>query len=100
MFSAEIQQFSILAPMITHTDDSRDAVAARLKRAREILNLSKKEFAERAGISMQTYGPFENGHRDLSLQSAKLLRKTYGLTLEYLYFGNIEDLPTRISRHL
>lgn len=90
----------MLRPMMESMEDDREAVAARLKRAREILDLSKKEFAEKAGISMQTYGPFENAHRDLSLQSAKLLRKTYGLSLEFLYFGKIDDLPTRISKHL
>ncbi|SHI90637.1 DNA-binding transcriptional regulator, XRE-family HTH domain [Wenxinia saemankumensis] len=75
-------------------------MAARLKRVREILGLSKKDFAERAGLTEQTYGPFENGKRDLSLQSAKALRATYGLPLEFLYFGKIDDLPTRISRAL
>lgn len=86
--------------MLEELEDDRDAVAARLRRVREILGLEKKEFAERAGLSMQVYGPFENGVRDLSLQSAKRLRKTYGLPLEFLYFGKIDDLPTRISKEL
>lgn len=86
--------------MLEELEDSREAVAARLQRAREIIGLGKREFAERAGIGEQTYGPFENAKRDLSLSSAKKLRKTYGLTLEFLYFGKIDDLPTRISREL
>jgi len=86
--------------MMQELEDTREAVAARLKRARIILGLSKKEFAERAGLTEQTYGPFENAKRDLSLQSAKQLRKAYGLSLEFLYFGKIDDLPTRISREL
>lgn len=90
----------MMPSMLEELEDQREAVAARLKRVREVLALEKKEFAERAGMGMQTYGPFENGTRDLSLQSAKKLRKTYGLTLEFLYFGKIDDLPTRISRAL
>lgn len=86
--------------MLENREDDREAVAARLKKVREILGLGKKEFAERAGLTMQVYGPFENANRDLSLQSAKLLRKTYGLPLEFLYFGKREDLPTRISSEL
>jgi len=83
--------------MLEELADSPAAIAARLKRVREILGLSKKDFAERAGISEQAYGPFENERRELSLQAAKKLRKTYGLTLEFMYFGKIDDLPHRIA---
>lgn len=86
--------------MLQDQEDATEAVAARLERIRSILGLSKKEFAEKADISEQAYGAFENGRRDLSLDAAKKLRKTYGLSLEFLYFGKIEDLPTRISREL
>lgn len=86
--------------MLEDREDDREAVAARLKRVREILGMEKKEFAEAANLSMQVYGPFENARRDLTLQSAKLLRKHYSLPLEFLYFGKIDDLPTRISKHL
>lgn len=89
-----------LCCMLEELEDSREAVAARLKAAREAMGLSKKDFAERAGLSMQVYGPFENGVRDLSLTAAKKLRKAYQLPLEFMYFGKIEDLPTRISSKL
>lgn len=88
--------FTVLS-MLEELEDSREAVAARLKAARDALGMEKKDFAERAGLTMQVYGPFENGKRDLSLSAAKKLRKAYKLPLEFLYFGNIEDLPTRIS---
>ena len=86
--------------MLEELEDSREAVAARLLAVRKALDLEKKEFAERAGLTMQTYGPFENGKRDLSLLAAKKLRNTYRLPLEFLYFGKIDDLPTRISSKL
>jgi len=81
------------------SDDSKD-VGERLRRVREILKLDKQTFAMRAGITPQTYGPFENGTRALSLESAKKLRETYGLSLEFLYFGKIDDLPHRIASEL
>lgn len=83
--------------MLKDQEDKVEAVAARLMRVREILALSKKEFAEGAGMSEQVYGPFENAKRPLSLASAKKLRKAYKLPLEFLYFGYTEDLPSRIS---
>ncbi|KUP91783.1 helix-turn-helix transcriptional regulator [Tritonibacter horizontis] len=86
--------------MLEEREDDIEAVAARLKRVREILDLSKKDFAESAGLTEQTYGPFENAKRELSLTAAKKLRKRYGLPLEFMYFGKIDDLPTRISKAL
>lgn len=100
MLSAVLTPAAIVPDMLEHLEDNPSAVATRLQRVREVLGLTKREFAERAGMSEQVYGPFENGRRDLSLQAAKKLRKTYGLPLEFLYFGKIEDLPTRISREL
>jgi transcriptional regulator with XRE-family HTH domain len=86
--------------MLEDQEDNIEAVAARLRRVRDILGLTKKEFSERAGMTEQTYGPFENARRELSLSAAKKLRKRYGLPLEFMYFGKIEDLPTRISKDL
>lgn len=86
--------------MLEDQEDAIEAVAARLQAAREALGMSKREFAERAGIGEQTYGPFENGKRPLSLEAAKKLRRAHGLTLEFMYFGKIDDLPHRIAAKL
>lgn len=81
--------------------DKREAVAARLERAREILGIaSKREFAEMAGIKEQTYGPVTKCSRDLSLDAAKKFRKRYGLSLEFIYFGKTDELPFKIAREL
>ena len=86
--------------VLMENDDSPEAVAARLRAVRQILGMDKKTFAERAGMSQQTYGPFENGTRALSLEAARKLRKTYGLSLEFMYFGKTDDLPHRIASAL
>lgn len=86
--------------MLIEQEDSRDAVAARLKAAREALGMTKREFASRADMGEQTYGAFENGARELSLIAAKKLRKAHGLSLEFMYFGKIDDLPHRIAAKL
>lgn len=88
------------ARLLEDQEDKTEAVAARLKAAREALQMSKRDFAERAGMGEQTYGPFENGKRPLSLEAAKKLRKAYGLTLEFMYFGKIDDLPHKIAARL
>ncbi|MGB1214938.1 MAG: helix-turn-helix transcriptional regulator [Pikeienuella sp.] len=100
MLSATVNIGAIMRNMLENQEDKPEAIAARLHRVREILGLTKREFAEKAGMSEQVYGPFENARRDLTLQAAKKLRKTYSLPLEFLYFGKVEDLPTRISMEL
>lgn len=86
--------------MLEDQGDAVEAVAARLKAAREALGMNKREFAEKAEMGEQTYGPFENAKRPLSLEAAKKLRKAHGLTLEFMYFGKIDDLPHRIVAKL
>jgi transcriptional regulator with XRE-family HTH domain len=86
--------------MIHDQTDSVEAVAARLKAVREALGMTKREFAEKADMGEQTYGPFENAVRPLSLTAAKKLRAAHGLSLEFMYFGNKADLPHRIAEKL
>lgn len=87
--------------MTNDDDDSREAVSSRLRAVRtDVMGMSKKDFAQRAGISQQYYGEIENCQRDLSIEAAKKLRKTYALPLEFMYFGNIADLPHRIAKTL
>lgn len=86
--------------MLENLEDRPEAVAARLKRLREILGTSKREFAEKAGLTEQTYGPFENAKRPLSLEAAKRIRKAYGVSLEFMYFGKVDELPHRIAKEL
>lgn len=86
--------------MLEELEDSREAISARLRRVREILDMDQKTFAAKAGLQPQTYGPYETGARDLTLDSAKKLRKAYGLPLEFMFFGKIADLPHRIAANL
>lgn len=100
MLSAEENSHNLMATMFEKDADSRECVAARLKKVRLINGLTKKEFAARAGLGEQVYGAFENSKRDLTLRAAKQLRRAYNLPLDFLYFGKIDDLPTRISKEL
>jgi len=86
--------------MLEELEDKPEAIAARLKRVREILSLSKKDFAAKAELSEQVYGPWENARRPITYEGAKKIRKAYDLSLEFIYFGKIDDLPHRIAKEL
>lgn len=89
----------VLPVMVTAgEDDSPEAIGERLRAARVALGYgTKEEFAARAGLTQQTYGPWENGRREITREGAKALRKTYGLSLDFIYFGNMDALPHRIA---
>lgn len=62
--------------------------------------MNSGDFARKAGVAPQSYSEFELGKRPLSLEAAKKFRRTYGLSLEFMYFGKIDDLPHRIATAL
>lgn len=86
--------------MLEDMGDSPEAVAARLRRVREIMGMDQKTFAAKAGLLPQTYGPFETGKRALTLTAAKRIRRAHSIPLEFMYFGKIGDLPQRIAAKL
>ena len=70
-----------------------DPVARRLALTREILGLTEKDFAERAGVVLGRYHLWETGRIPISLSSAMVLCAAHGLTLDWLYRGKIMGLP-------
>lgn len=70
-----------------------DPVARRLALTREVLGLTEKEFAERAGVLLGRYHRWESGSIPISLSSAMALCAAHGLTLDWLYRGKILGLP-------
>ena len=81
-------------------EDEREAVAARVRRVRELSGMNKKDFAASLDMSPQAYGDYENGKRDLPLTVAKRLRRVHSVPLEFIYFGKRADLPHRIATQL
>jgi transcriptional regulator with XRE-family HTH domain len=78
-----------------------DAIASRLRVTREALGIKKqKEFAERAGISPNTYNQWEKGRVYPDLQYMIRLRDEYGISLDWIYLGDPSGLPYQIARLL
>lgn len=69
-------------------------IAERLRWHREsITGLTQKEYAEKIGSKRPAYSQWEAGLQRLSLNGALALRKTYGLSLDFLYEGIDDALP-------
>lgn len=68
-------------------------VAERLLWHRELLGLTQEEYAAKLGMKRARYGLWEAGTHRLSLDGALALRRTYGLSLDFMYEGIDDALP-------
>lgn len=73
------------------------AIAERLRSVRDVYGFSAKDFAERAGIDPKRYYNWENGKDRISIDGASQLKREYGLSLDFIYDGNVDMLPHKIA---
>jgi transcriptional regulator with XRE-family HTH domain len=78
----------------------RQQIGLRLRITREAFGLPQGEFAKRAGIEPNTYNNWETGDRVPDLTYALRLCETYGLTLDWIYRGEIKGLPFQLGDDL
>lgn len=64
-------------------------VANRLIALREKLELDQASFAKSLGIEKNTYNAYERGKRPLTIETAKKIRRRYGISVDWLLFGDI-----------
>jgi transcriptional regulator with XRE-family HTH domain len=77
--------------------DSAEIVGRRLKALRKTAALSQDKFGGSIGLSQPRYAQYENGTRPLTLEAAASLCAVYGVTLDWLYFGDQSGLPMRLK---
>jgi len=72
--------------------DRPHIVAARLKALRTELGYkSQSAFAARLGIDKSTYNPYEKGTRPLTFETACLIRREFGISIDWLFFGDLHQ---------
>lgn len=52
-------------------------------------NRKQAAFAEETGLTKSTYNPFELGERPLTFEAALLIRRRWGVSLDWLFFGEM-----------
>jgi transcriptional regulator with XRE-family HTH domain len=75
-------------------------ISDRLRAAREVDGTGQKEFAEGAGLKYTQYKNWESGAHRIGLDGALALRERYGITLEYIYVGEVDSLPMSWRKEL
>ena len=64
-------------------------ISNRLAALREKLGLDQTAFAKSLGIEKNTYNAYERGKRPLTIETAKKIRRRYGISIDWLLFGDI-----------
>ena len=62
----------------------------RLKEIRKYLNFTQREFAKKLGVKQNTVSYWENGKRQIDIETAKKISEFAGCTVEYLIGGEAE----------
>jgi len=75
-------------------------IAARIRWHRAFEGLNQTEYATKAGIKRSQLSNWETGQQRVSVDGALLLRDTYGLSLDFIYAGNVDALPMNLRQAL
>lgn len=73
-------------------------IAERIRWHRALLGLTQAEYAARAKLKRAQLNNWESGDYRLSLDGARALRRTYGLSLDFLFEGIDDALPMTLRK--
>jgi transcriptional regulator with XRE-family HTH domain len=75
-------------------------IAERLKQLRQAMRLEQAAFARLVGIEPQAWNNYERGFRRISIDQAKKLCATTGVSLDWIYRGISSGLPINLATAL
>lgn len=77
--------------------DPDQIIAARLKALRIALGYKHQNaFASELDIEKNTYNPFEKGKRPLTFEVACRIRRRFGISVDWLFFGDMGQVSNDI----
>jgi transcriptional regulator with XRE-family HTH domain len=80
-------------PRKTRIAIKTNSVAFRLAQFTAATGLTPAEICRRSGLKENAYSQYVNGQRRITVDAALKLREAFGVTLEYLYTGDMQGLP-------
>lgn len=80
--------------------DSDEDIGRRLIAVRERLKRSQTDFADDLRIAKNTLNAYENAKRPLTMETAKRIRDRFGISLDWLLFGDIGQPSHELATEL
>lgn len=75
-------------------------IAARIRWHRSLLGFNQMKYADNAGVKRSQLSNWESGAQRISIDGAICLRRTYGLSLDWIYEGDEDALPMTLRQAL
>jgi transcriptional regulator with XRE-family HTH domain len=75
-------------------------IAMRIRWHRSLEGLKQEDYAKKAGIKRSQLSNWESGQQRVSVDGALALRRTYGLSLDFIYEGIDDALPMTLRAAL
>ena len=75
-------------------------IAGRLRLFRKAVAKNQTELCTRTGITRAAWSNYENARDRIGLDAAMKLCRTYGVTLDWIYFGGEEYLRSHLIKSL
>jgi DNA-binding XRE family transcriptional regulator len=92
VFATRKTTFSKKCGAIEVMMDPPHVIAARLKALRIELGFKTQvAFAEKLGIDKSTYNLYEKAKRPLTFETACLIRRGWGISIDWLFFGDLQQ---------
>lgn len=82
----------LIPPMAQTTEQ----IARRLTQLLEALKINAAELCRQTGLSTNRWSQYETAERRITLDAALILCDRYGITLDWIYFGDISGMPQRL----
>ncbi len=77
-----------------------NGIAFRLLTLRAWRELSQKDFCAEIDVGTNHYSPFENAKRRIPLEIATKLVERYGVTLDWIYLGDMRGMTGQMQAEL
>lgn len=77
--------------------DSNDEIAERLIWLRTALGMSQADICRRLDVAPNRWNQYESGERRITIEVVGRLRDAFGVTADWVYFGDESGLPRRIA---
>lgn len=74
-----------------------ERVGPRITALRETLALSKAQFADSVSLDRSSLTKIEKGEAGLDIATGEMIATRYGFGLDYIYRGDISDVPLHLQ---
>ena len=94
------QKYTDIRPAMAREPTSVQAIAERLRLSRQALGYTQAVLSRIIRGPDSLWGNYEMGIRRISLDKAFLLKAATGLTLEWIYYGDISRVPPDLAEKI